>query len=279
MTLQHQRPLLRGVICAVCALWAVAAMAQPDLILSTDETFSLVGIAPGQQEASTVEFGTGTWDHPQWLLDAALPLHVSIDAIDDQHEQAIFFSVDCDVSLGGTLYADEDIIQWNGTGFSMGWDGSANGVPLGGDLNALFVTSLSPLSFVCSFDSDVVVPTIFAIDALVSDEDVVGFIPGGFALIVFDGSAEGLPTGADCDAVSFPTSQDILLSFDEALVINTVLYDDADVILWNTSTGFDATPWFEASAFGIPPEVNLVAVDDSAGTPTTVGEELWSIYR
>ncbi|MBN1478329.1 hypothetical protein JXA47_16355 [Candidatus Sumerlaeota bacterium] len=282
MTPQYRHSPLCQVICTLYALCAVAAMAQPELVLSTDEAFSGPGIAPGQQEASMVDLTTGIWEHPPWVLAAALPPHVSINAIDEHHDGAIFFSLDTDVVLDGTLYADEDIIQWDGTAFSMAWDGSAWGVPPEVDLDALDVVDLVNFVVLCSFDSDVVLESYVSsgLYVLVADEDVAWFDDLGFFFTLLDMSTLGIPESADLDGLStLAWDTDFLFSFGEDVVIGSELYDDSDVIHWQYGSGFATTPWFDASAFGIPPEVNLAAADDSPATPTGVPAELWSIYR
>ena len=85
-------------------------------------------------------------------LTTLLPAGANLDAVSYFTRGRIYFSLDANTRISSTLYADEDILLWNGTAISMAWDGSANGLPDEANLDALDVVSEAPLAFSFSLD-------------------------------------------------------------------------------------------------------------------------------
>lgn len=128
-------------------------------------------------------------------LSADLPPGVRLDAL-IVHSNLIVFSTDVSFFKGGTLYNDEDLVAYdvNSGAYSMYFDGTANGVPAGADLDAAALDPCGSTLYL-SFDILVVLPGV----GRVCDEDVVEFV-GGVFTTVHRGSAVGIPPMADMDA-------------------------------------------------------------------------------
>jgi hypothetical protein len=93
----------------------------------------------------------------------------------------------------------------------------------------------------------------------------------------YGGALALIPLGSNVDAVLLDQTAAVVVSFDVPTTIGTVTYDPADLVRYNGVT-FDAIPYFDASAAGIPVTTNLTAGDRtgmltvfSLDVPTTVG--------
>lgn len=230
----------------------ILAVEQYDILFSTDEDFSLNLLLP--TDDNLVYYSAGSYDISSLLPHGTLPPEVNIDALSIVGVNTVVFSLDEDAVLPGVgLVADEDLISFNGSTFTLWWDGSANGLPPEVNLDAVHV--ISPTEFLFSLEEDAVLPGV----GLVADEDVIRFSGGTFSLEL-DGSAIGLPPEVDIDAVAIlPNAIPItyILSIDGANEIAGTLYDDADLIAYSMGS---FSKFFDAAANGIPPEVNINAL-------------------
>ncbi len=96
------------------------------------------------------------------------------------------------MNLGGTEYKAYDLIRWNGSSFSLYFDGSANSIPEGADMDGAYVTSGGDILF--SLD----IPT--EVDGLdVMHNDIIEWDQLSYA-IYFDADASGMPTSANVGA-------------------------------------------------------------------------------
>jgi hypothetical protein len=80
---------------------------------------------------------------------------------------------------------------------------------------------------------------------------------GGTYSIEFDGSAEGVPSGARLDALSVDGNGHLLLSFDTTVVLSGITAADEDVVLFD---GADFSLLFDGSAAGLSQAVDLDAL-------------------
>lgn len=134
---------------------------------------------------------------------------------------------DITVELPGPLVAQpRDIVRYNGASFSLEFDGSAQNVPAGARIDALSVNGDGDL--LMSFDT-----TVSLSGTTAADEDVVAFDGTNFTL-VFDGSAQGVPVGADLDALHFAAETGrYYMSFDSGGMINGTTFSDEDLLEHN----------------------------------------------
>jgi len=259
--------VLIGVIAAVCSSLEGQTV---KFAFSTDESFVITNLTREDHEVVGTDLA-GSWMEILTTLSSGLPPEANIDALDYTSETNVYFSLDADAMLGGVLFADEDIIHWDGSNFSMAWDGNMNGLSERVDLNALDVIAASPFEFSFSIDAtDFLNIGSFLIK--VEDEDLVRFKQGsGFTVTDFSGILSGIPPEADLNAFCRKSSTEWLLSFDSLIRIGTSEYDDGDVLLWNPqSTSFNALPWFDANMQSVPErvELNAAGVPPQGPTPT-----------
>ncbi len=102
------------------------------------------GLSLADQEVAGSDLG-GFYQAQLTALTDALPAAASIDALDFVSSGEVYFSLSADGLLDGASFADEDVIWWDGASFSVIWDGSAQGLPAGADLDALDVGTVFPL--------------------------------------------------------------------------------------------------------------------------------------
>lgn len=129
---------------------------------------------------------------------AGIPSGIEADAVSLAASSGLLLSFDTDVSLPGALtVADEDLVRWNGSSFSLAFDGSAAGLDRALDVDA--AQDLGGGAFLVSFD------TAGSVGGLVfQDEDVLRYAGGTWSLEV-DGSALDADWGAaDLVAVQVP---------------------------------------------------------------------------
>lgn len=130
-------------------------------------------------------------------LAAGVPSGVMTNAT-SRSANGLFLSFDTTVDLGaGLVVADEDVVDWNGTSFTLAFDGSLAGLDSALDVDA--VQSLGGGSFLLSFD------TTGQISGLVfSDEDLMRFDGANWS-VEFDASElNSAWVAADLDAVMVP---------------------------------------------------------------------------
>ena len=185
----------------------------------------------------------------------------------------LYLSV-ADLATVGTVTAEnEDVVFFDGTSFSLAFDGSDVGIA------ALRIDAFSwvdSTSLLLSFDVAGAVP---GISGTVDDSDIVLFTAtslgantAGFFSLYFDGSDVGLTAGSeDVDAVELLSNGHILVSTFGAVAVAGVSGDDKDLLEFSqTSLGAVTagvfTLYFDGSDVGLTTsgeDVDAVAVDAS----------------
>ncbi|MEE8164399.1 MAG: hypothetical protein V3T64_02415, partial [Myxococcota bacterium] len=127
-------------------------------------------------------------------LASGLPSGVRVDAT-SLAPGGLLLSFDTTVNLsGGLIVADEDLVRWNGSAFSLAFDGSAAGLDTALDIDA--AQNLGGGVFLMSFD------TTGQISGIVFDDEDVMRFDGAIWSLEFDGSAADPDwAAADLDAV------------------------------------------------------------------------------
>ncbi|MCB0085473.1 MAG: hypothetical protein KDE47_31245, partial [Caldilineaceae bacterium] len=156
------------------------------------------------QDEDIVFYNGGNWsmyfDGSAYGLDASNGHN--IDAFDiDMADGSLYFSTSGNAAIQGVAGPndDADIYRWDGAVFERVFDASDEGLPGNADINGLVL--LGGDHYYISFDRDagVNVPGL----GVVQDEDIVEFNAGAWSSF-FDGSAEGVSTAVDLDALSAP---------------------------------------------------------------------------
>ncbi len=282
-----------GAVCAI-SMAPFAAEAQTyDLAISLRNNSAFSVITPTKHDVPTRDT-LGNWYLGQPAMSALIPNNLDIDGLSYMSPTDVYFSLDADTKLSGVSYKDNDIIHWDGSSFSLTWDGEANGLPTNANLDALDIISISPLEFSFSLDADAQL-TIGGTPTDVADEDVIHYLDGsGFTAIDFDGSAHGVSSGEDLDGFSRLSSTQWIMSFDSAGQIPGAYvsgglpldFDDADLLEFNPVTGlFSATLWLDSNAMGLPPAVDIRDIEvkgsrlNPAATPTATATPSPTVTR
>jgi hypothetical protein len=169
----------------------------------------------------------------------------------------VALSPDTTVALGGTTFADQEVLSDNQMG-------SVAGLPLGtlpdaSDVNAYHLFT----------DGD----QLFSLDTTVDlgggltvgPADVVRF-DGTTDTLEFDASAEGIPDGAVVDAVTEHGSGDLMLSFDTSVDLGGgVTAGDEDLVRFDGVSTYSV--FFDGSAEGVAQGLDL----DGAGFQASDG--------
>jgi hypothetical protein len=130
---------------------------------------------------------------------SGLPDGAAVDAVARTPSGALLLSFDVAVDLGGVRADDEDLVSFDGAAYALVFDGSAEGVDPGLDLDGAAYAGEG--RYALSFDGPGSLGGVsFA------DEDVITLKPGvAGAQLFFDASAEHAGwTDADLDAVALP---------------------------------------------------------------------------
>jgi hypothetical protein len=128
---------------------------------------------------------------------AGLPMGVSTDAT-SLTSGGLLLSFDTSVDLGGGLVVDdEDLVRWNGTSFSLAFDGSSEGVDPALDVDA--AQDLGNGAYLLSFDTTGTISGI-----VFDDEDILRFDGAAWSLEYDASAADPDWAAADLDAVMVP---------------------------------------------------------------------------
>jgi hypothetical protein len=173
--------------------------------------------------------------------------------------QDVALSLDSTTSTGGTTYADQEVLARTGAStFVMDITGLTAALPANADIDAL--DYITPTNVYFSLDA----PAVLTGPGLVEDEDVVNWDGASFTL-AWAGSANGLPAGADIDALDVTSEGPLVFDFSlnaPAVLTGLGLVQDEDLVTWS-SGAFSLA--FDGSAEGVPAGLDLDAFNDRGG--------------
>ncbi|MEQ6901411.1 SdrD B-like domain-containing protein [Nocardioides sp. YIM 152588] len=198
---------------------------------------------------------TRAWD----ATANGVPASADVDGvvrIDDSHLYVSFAAASTTLPGVGTIQ-DEDVVAWDGAGWSMFFDGTAAGLTAGGlDLDAISFAASSdaapppppppPPGDINLYLSTVGNANPPGVGGAADDADVHGW-DGNYFTRELDLSAApyGLPAGADTDGFSWLDGTQFYASFaGNTNVPGLGTVQDEDVVLWNGSAwsvSFDGT--------------------------------------
>ncbi len=165
---------------------------------SPDTTLALAGGVVARPE-DVVRFESGSYALEFDGSLAGVPPGANVDAVSLDGEGRLALSFDITIDLGGLVVADEDVVRFDGAGFSLLLDGSAAGLDPSLDVDG--VHELGPGVFAISVDGSGAIG-----GARIDDEDILLIdLAGPVATVLLDASAfhAGWPA-ADLDAVALP---------------------------------------------------------------------------
>ena len=158
----------------------------------------------------------------------AIPPAANLSALMRLDDGTPVFALDTFANLGGQNAGPEDLIAWDGTNYSLAFDGSSAGVPRGAAIDAagrVFVAG--EYVTLVSFDVTVGLPGGITID----DEDVAAWDGSAWSLY-FDGTANGVPAALDLDGYDLLGEQQYF-SFDGSGKIIIAAFDDEDIVAFS----------------------------------------------
>jgi hypothetical protein len=214
---------------ALLSLLGPPVVAQRTLVVSPDVPTD----DPGGSGTTFLPWEAVAYNNPNYLNlpVLSLPLTTQIDALHKMDRRSpvaggavwlISVEVPTELPMGsGAWFQPEDVFVYDGATFTMRFDGSFAGVPVGVNLDALFLLGDDSGDLIVSFDVPVDLPTPTGIMTF-EPADLIRFA-GGFFVPYFDASASGAGVattsnaiGADhCDGVdviSFDVPTDLLPS-------------------------------------------------------------------
>jgi hypothetical protein len=252
------------------ALLAVAPIAAQNAVDFAPDVTAPLGTGPSLiVNDHNLAHDNATGGVTGFLIPAgALPANVSIEGYHALANGHSLLALDITTALPGLPVASpaepRDVVELDplaGT-FSTYFDGAAAGVPSNARIDAVSLNSGGDLQL--SFDISVTLPGVGAVD----DEDVVTWSGGVFAM-AFDGSAAGVPSALDLDAVQTVTGPaGWLMSFETTGTVGGVTFADEDVIRYDSGLATyamyfdgsvsDPVDWPRADLNALP-EPSLVA--------------------
>ena len=161
----------------------------------------------------------------------SLPADSHVDAYQLLANGDQLLSFDTTVTLpGGVLAGPADVVRFTGAAYTIAFDGAANGVPEGVNVDAVAVSNGELL---LSFDTSVRLSgTTF------EDEDLVRFDSTGPAFAAFfTGADAGVPADLDLDGAQVLAPQRLLVSFDGSGTVGGTDFNDDDVLEYDGSGG------------------------------------------
>jgi hypothetical protein len=186
----------------------------------------------------------------------------------------LYFSLRAAGTVGGVAAANEDILFFDGTSFSLAFDGSNVGLAT---FRIDAFTRVDANTILLSFDAP---GAVLGINGTVDDSDVVQFdatslgpnnTAGSFSMY-FDGSDVGLTADAhDVDAVELLPSGNILVSTTGSATVSGVTARDEDLLEFTSTSLGDVTVgsfavYFDGSDVGLgdaDEDVDAAAIDAS----------------
>ena len=199
-----------------------------------------------------------------------------------QGDGSFLFSLQADETLNGITYSEQDVVLFNGTDFSLFFDGSDVSLPNttgASEINALDV--ISPNELLLSFNQSTTLPGLGTVD----DSDVVLFAAtsfgentaGNFSLY-FDGGDVGLSSNAeDIDGLTRLSDGSLLISTRGDLNASGFSAVDEDVVLFNpTSLGGNTSGSFSTFVDGSDIDLTAGAEDIDAFDIDAVGDFFFS---
>jgi hypothetical protein len=224
---------------APIALLLPISAARGTVALSSDTTITLGGTTFDDQEPfSDNQMGTVVG-----LPLGTLPDSSDVDAYHFFADGDQLYSLDTTVDLGGGLtVGPADVVRFDGATDTVEYDASAEGIPDGAIVDAVTVHSSGDLML--SFDTTLDLGG----GVTAEDDDLVRFDGGTTYSIVFDGSAQGVPSGLDLDGADFRASDGhLLLSFNGSGALGSVDFEDEDILEFDP-VGTTWTLFYDGSA-------------------------------
>ncbi len=238
---------------------AVTCFPNGDVAFSTDTSFGAGSVTADDEDVLLLSGGVLTL-----LFDGSahgIPASADVDAVHviDRSSPVLLLSFDTDVTLGGTTYADDDIVRFDGAAgsFALELGGSAwLGAEAGrADVDGVAAALGNPVRYFLTTDVTFITGTLPAAE----DEDIVT-VTNGSVTGIRNMSALGIPSAhTDIDGLDLQFAPALSLGAVSHQIVNTatpvtwsVVYTDQD---------------------NDPPAAGLPTVSLDSGTPVTMAAD------
>jgi hypothetical protein len=250
--------------------------------LSSDITIELDGVTFDDEDVADDDLAGTTLVVPI----GSIPSKTGLNAYhEDPSNGDQLLSFDTTVELPGAVVVEPgDVARYDGANYSVEFDASAEGISSGVATDAVSETAGGDL--ILSFDT-----TVDLGGLTVDDEDLVSFDGATFAL-VFDGSANGVATGLDLDAVHrIGSNAHLIISFDTSGTVGGVDFDDEDLLEFTPGSGiwelaYDGsalhTEWPHAdlqAVVTVPEPEQIILLISGTGFLATIGRRRAKPFR
>jgi hypothetical protein len=235
------------------------------------------------------------YDPGGYSLKLTLPSGTAIDGLHQLCNGDWLLSFESSATLGATTYDPRDVVRYDpvaGT-YSLFFGGAGAGVPVGSDVDGLFLVAGDASALVVSFD----VPTTIGA-ATYEPADLVRYSGGTFSLY-FDGSAATPPIPSAVNVTGSDRRGNLrILTFDVPATLGAATYLPGELVSWDGTTfaSFWADPGWPLSSrldawtfLPDPGEVPTIRVNKSMLVPgnlsiswaasSSAGAEDYGIYE
>ena len=210
-------------------------------------------------------------DGGTYTTTLSLPPEAEIDGMHAMDEGDWLLSFTSTTSLGGITFEPEDVARYSPVAgvYAMFFDGSAEGVPPGSNVDSVLLDRSDFGPLVIGFD----VPTTLG-PVTYLPSDLVQFDVTGFTLF-FDGFAAGITDGNNMTGADLRDTR-IIMTFDTPTTLGSTTYLPGEVIAWNGAlfSLFDQDPLWPASSringlslLANPGRVPKITIAKVAGLP------------
>ncbi len=199
----------------------VPKLSEAQVVVSSEITTTIQGVAHSDEDAPFLAIQGLSFDVGE------LPIEAALSAIGVDSGGNALFAVETTTSLPGGLVAEpRDVIRFDGSDFSLIFDGSTEGIPRNARIDGISFRGQRLLSF----DTTIRLGR----GLVVADEDVVEWAAGGFVSPLYlDGSEAGLDAGLDIDAIDAWSPLHITVSFDTSGIVGGLPFDDDDLLTYD----------------------------------------------
>ena len=225
----------------------VAPPPPVDFLFSTAGNGRPPGITGGVDNSDIYRFN-GATDVYSRMIDASgssgIPLSANVDGFAQVDSTHWYMSFAADTTLPGVgAVQDEDVVYWNGSAWSVYFDGTAQGLTTAAlDVNAIGVQN-GTLYF-----STVGAANPPGVTGPPDNSDVYSWNGTSFAR-VWDATSKGVPPNARVDGAVRQGADHFLLSFSTDTTLPTVgLVQDEDIVEYDAGTW---RVWFNGTANGL----------------------------
>lgn len=183
--------------------------------------------------------------------------------------QQISFSTDIPVTLSGTTYQPNEIIQYRLGGYSLKFEGDLAGMDA--SANIVAVTNLTSTDFLFCVDA----PFTYN-GTTYQASDIIRYTASPKGLSLYQSaSALGIPASAEVDALGRDSGGNLLLSFDVPVTIGGVTYQPDDIV---KVSGTSLSMYLQGSAAGLPAGTDVTGFEAAGSSdyymfhnPVTLG--------